>query len=227
MHKATEAATEAAKQNVEIARLTMRATRFAAIVAEKSVSVQEMALDIERPYLFVEKQTIKMTLGPSSLAGPIDIHDVTNNPWDFKGSEDRYPFVDFSFELRNRGKGVALVRNVRVRMVISDGLFNKTKRITIGRGEARFHQRIIGPGDHQSGSVYNWKSKLTIELLERITKLDFALTFILLIRYADVFKRQSTAILPFIYKPPMQKNDGSLLYPAFLTPAPERYTKYF
>jgi hypothetical protein len=195
-------------QLVGVTEEMKQATAEAAEAAKQSARAAELLLNAERPYLFVENRTIGMYLRMmASIAAPIpNAPSVAEEPRkylevDKSGKAD----VQLTFDLRNYGKGPAVVRNIRLRMLLGRGLDeNKYFRlVTIGREEGiiRGGRNLIGPGEVAQCSVSGLT--LSLETLSEIKDWELSLRFATLVAYTDVYDRRFTQGFPLQYRAPM------------------------
>lgn len=215
----TKQSTEAAKQSAEASARMVE-------VAKESARAAELALNAERPYVFLEGQQIAVTLCLSGFANmlkhPVPI-DVSADPLAYKGVDPRDAAeCQLYFELRNRGKGVAVIRNVHIRMLIGKGLEENGARLwTAGRcdGHIRLGVKVLGLGE--TAHVSSSGLQLNLDQLGIIKAWGASLQFVVLVSYDDVYRRHYSTTFPFEYRPPVPDVirqglfSGPLLVPAF------------
>jgi hypothetical protein len=188
LHKATEAATTTVQHSVVVQRL-------AAFAAEKSAEAASLALNAERPYVFVEKPKLTKDTEPLSLAGtPIPI-------------EHRKIYLHATFRLRNRGKGVAILHTVQVRLLAINGGISRThgrlrRSEIVDVGDYRGHvgTQVLGEGD-LTDEVSIQSFALSPDQWDQVCNLSLWLLLIIHVRLGDVFRRIYPARFLFDYDP--------------------------
>jgi hypothetical protein len=214
-----------AKQSTEAAKQSAEASARMVEVAKESARAAELALNAERPYVFLEGQQIAVTLCLSGFANllkhPIPI-DVSTDPLAHKGIDPRDAAeLQLFFDLRNRGKGVAVIRNVHIRMLIGRGLEeNGAPLWTAGRcdGDIQMGVKVLGLGE--TARVSSSGLRLNLDQLGIIKALEASLRFVVLVSYEDVYKRRYTTTFPFEYRAPVTRfGTGELLMGPYLLPA--------
>lgn len=126
----------AAMDQVEIGRL-------AASAALQSAKATELALNAERPYVFVESQALNATQGST----------ITSLVEGFTSDSTKID-IGISFQLRNYGKGVTTIEGLRLQARIVPGWFDVVlSKRSFGRNisaksiEVHIKKRIIGSGE--------------------------------------------------------------------------------
>jgi hypothetical protein len=196
-----------------------KATAEAAKAAIESAKAAELALYAERPYLFVENQKIGIYLRLTpSLAAPPRIAptpEISANPLRYKG-QDKSDASDIrlEFNLRNRGKGVAEIRAVYVRMLLGRGLIiNQDRKLTtIGRTDAdiKLGLSIIGPNEIAECSASGLSFSLPLDTVSQLAHWELSLRFVILVGYLDVYGRRFSRAFPFEYRAPQTLNIGGI-----------------
>ena len=211
-------------QLVGVTEEMKKATAEAAEAAKQSARAAELVLNAERPYVFLEGQQIAVTLCLSGFGNmlkyPAPI-DVSADPLAHKGLDPRDAAnLHLEFDLRNRGKGVAVIRNVRIRMLVGRGLEENGARLwTAGRCDAQYGLTVLGLGD--TAHAFSSGLQLTLDLLANVKAREASLRFVVLVSYEDVYKRRYSTTFPFEYRAPVptlideKLLSGPLLLPAF------------
>jgi hypothetical protein len=203
--------------------------------AKQSAKAAELMLNAERPYVFVENQKVGMYLRISfdSLASISEVKptpDVSAEPLKYKGV-DRANTADvrLDFNLRNRGKGVAVLRSVRIRMLIGRGLMTNEEASlrTIGRCDASIRKGISVIGNNESAECFAIGLSLPLDTLGAVTEWTSSLRFAMLVSYSDVYGRRFSAPFPFEYRGPVPNVIGSVSLPPMLVRAfNKRHRRY-
>jgi hypothetical protein len=204
-------------QLVGVTEEMKKATAEAAEAAKQSAKAAELVLNTERPYVFLEGQQIAVTLCLSGFANmlehPVPI-DVSADPLAHKGVDPRDAAnLHLEFDLRNRGKGVAVIRNVYIRMLVGKGLDKETnvRLWTAGRcdGEIGYGVKVLGLGD--TARAFSSGLQLNLDLLGSIKAWGASLGFVVLVSYEDVYKRRYSTTFPFEYRAPVITFQSKLL----------------
>ena len=125
--KLTEDMAKAAKQSVAAIQAQLEFTKIAneqnvkiaaqgAEAAKQSAQIARLALDVERPYIFIEShnistRNIKGGSGRESAALLLTTNEVEEE------ADANYKQISLSFGLRNRGRGVAIIQAVKLRLI--------------------------------------------------------------------------------------------------------------
>jgi hypothetical protein len=209
------------KQQTKISRIGLRTNRLAVKVGQQSVQISRLALLAERPYVFIESQQVNISPHYSFLS----LADITPKPTD-----------DFDFKLKcvfwNRGKGIARVRGIQIRVLISPFFrvpiepatqLEPIRCIEIKRDR---RSRIIGPSaniEHSSIFQLQGRDRETTES-QRMT----SLIVVGIVSYEDVFHERYRTWFCLDYQPPF-RGDKALNLPdleGFLYPGLERYNRF-
>ena len=104
-------------QLVGVTRELREATEQATRAANKSAEVAELALNIERPYVFIENP--KMMIRAEPLPADLPLH-MMNIGASIFGPPPPVPLrFEIFYELKNHGKGLAVIDDVRARTHLS------------------------------------------------------------------------------------------------------------
>jgi hypothetical protein len=224
--RATEDAAKAASDNA-------RAAKDAAIATERYVEMTEqmveatkqsakaaaLALNAERPYLFVENRNLRY-IPKETFLSMVDPTVKTQRT-----------HVLFTFALHNFGKGVAVVNSVRVRLVVRSGPRVDVEPlpvfpITIAKDSAnRPKTRIIGAdkiGDQ-------WAEDLDVPnaIWRDILESRLTLIIVAFIKYQDVFRRFYTTRFTATYIPPFKSPDPEIpIQDGILWPSTDRHNRF-
>jgi hypothetical protein len=135
LHRATQTGTEVARENMKAAQASAEAAKAqlefsksaneqnikiaaqSAEAARQNAQIARLALDIERPYIFIESRevstrNVKGGGGKGGFAALL----LTTNEVEEEADAD-YKQISLSFGLRNRGRGVAIVQAVKLRLI--------------------------------------------------------------------------------------------------------------
>ncbi|MBI4258399.1 MAG: hypothetical protein HY619_05545 [Thaumarchaeota archaeon] len=182
---------------VRVTRDMRRATEDSAKATKVASEVARLALNIERPYIFAESQILHASKG-MHLASMAEPFGIDHSKMDIR----------ISFQLRNRGKGVAVIDGVRLRGRISPGLLTVilsnrifTTNVSIESVQLPIQQEIIGPGE---SSPYSGTFLLPVEAWEKILSQENQIFILGVVRYKDVFGRQFYETFRFGYQPPVE-----------------------
>jgi hypothetical protein len=224
----TEQMVEAAKQSARAAEAgTVATEQYVKLTAElvrtsqETAKIAELALNVERPYVFIETQELKIreTTGRGLFAATI-----LTTPADAPAT---YAEVSVSFTLKNRGKGIAKITGVKLRLLVmprpvyhvgqspsllTAALVRLGRSKRVGRYNYGIQHPILGPNEPTefgmisgiSVPIDKWK-----ELMERnIPAISIE------IRYDDVFERSHLTRERFTYEfgmlfsnPPKRKRE--------------------
>jgi hypothetical protein len=220
-------AANAARDNADAAKDAVVSTkRYVEMTAQmveatkQSARATELALNAERPYVFIEKQNPAMYLRITSLMREGPPINVAREPLKYKGADESDTAdISLTFELRNRGKGVAVVKTVLARMLLGAGLFENENLAlrTIGRsdGIVRGGISVIGSGESAECSVIGLS--LPLDMVAQIIDLKISLYFAIVVRYGDVYGRNFTPGFRFEYRAPAPiPNSSATLGPYLL-----------
>jgi hypothetical protein len=175
---------------IDITAEMQKATADAAKANAQSAKATELALNIQRAYVFAES----LRLEDSEQRQTVMPLAVTNASPYLQTVTVRQKWL--WFELRNRGHGIAIIEAIRVRACIVrwfDGKWiwesTKTERLLISR-------RVLAPSDAvlQGTVIPNTVVPPVFDLLDRFVVLGS-------IRYRDVFKRPYKSTFAYYYKP--------------------------
>jgi hypothetical protein len=168
-----------------------RALKEQAGVAEKAVKAAELALNTELPYVFVEVPKMITRAEPvtdpdpalaalgSSIFGPF-----------ITGVQNPLRFA-VSYELRNRGKGLAIIDGLKARFHLARTIWDaptneEQRRMKTIPLEVR--ERVIGPADNSINYVYD--VYLVPSTWSKILPHKLELVLVGFIRFHDVFERK-------------------------------------
>lgn len=180
-------------RQTKILAVAMRAQRLAAYAQEQAVEATKNA---EKPYLFVETpslSTFKRQPNQPSLAG-VGIFNPSPPP----PRDETY----LSFQINNRGKGVAIVEQIHLKQCMTKGRYiQELPRTRMTRGENLVvHQRIIGASDFVRQSTL-------VPIPIRPTEFGFIegprYAFVGFIQYRDVFERRYRSHFCYTYEYPL------------------------
>lgn len=232
---ATENAANAASDNAKAARdAAVAAERYVEMTeqmveaAKQSARAAELALNVERPYVFVESQTLDFAKVSQTPVPPLIAAAV---PGFTKEPEQRID-IEISFTLRNRGKGIAVLTGVRTRLILTNdplGLAAHFKLATACSSRMRIRQRVIGAVDEYPVRTY---LHLPIPVWEGIVnEFKVGLLVVGIVCYHDVFRRPYKTYFSFDYNPPapaiLVSPDSPVLFPkGFLALGRERHNRY-
>ncbi|HUY20578.1 MAG TPA: hypothetical protein VMV15_15295 [Candidatus Binataceae bacterium] len=164
--------------NVVAAFLIFCATRQAANAAEDSAKAANLALNVELPYVFLKSP--KMVIRAESISYPYAIPSPTSNKLYFQ----------ISYELRNHGKGVAIIDGVRARFHLAKTQWDTPTSEERAREKTivpEIRDRVIGPADISLNFITGLY--LTPETWHKILPHKLELTFLGYVRFHDVFDR--------------------------------------
>ncbi len=192
-------------------------------------------LNADRPFITVEEQ--RMSMFPVSrdirqffagiqrmvkAGGPTK---VALDPLSFRGQADRVGIQTW-FKLRNRGKGVAFIDSLRLRMLLGNGLVTKRKLRTIGIVAAMpANDYILDPGVMAEYSLGG--GEIALNTLIDMNSLNSSLVMVLLVRYRDIFRRSFIESFRFVYFPYVKRADGTTVQnPELRRAAPAKRSRY-
>jgi hypothetical protein len=166
--------------------------------ATKSARAAELALNVERPYVFVESQ--QLSFSPRQPVPPPP-YLVTGVP----PPESPQPSemnIDVSFILRNYGKGVALLQAVHTELVLTRGMFGHLEKpIRASKDRSQMlERRILGPSDYVLRQVFGLT--LPVGTWNEIKARNLGLCVVGVVRYQDVFRRINRTWFCFDYWAP-------------------------
>ena len=190
--------------------------------ARQSVELTTLALNAERPYLFVEEQEIGMSLPmPTTLAARSMAENIAIEPLRYAvAGSSNIANVTLRFMLRNRGKGISVVRRIRVRMLLGRGALKNTdlKLAAIGTTDGNVRANVIGGGEKAEGFCLGLR--LPLQTLDEVRQFNLSLRFVIVVSHADVFGRPFVTTRAFEYRPPIRSTvfAGSPDYPSMLLP---------
>ncbi len=190
--------------------------------ARQSIEVTTLALNAERPYLFVEEQEIEMSLPlPTTLAARTMGENIALEPLRYAGAgSSNVANIMLRFMLRNRGKGIGIVRRIRVRMLLGRGAVKNTdsKLTTVSTADGSTRATVIGGGEQ--AECFCFGLRLPLQTLDEVRQFNLSLRFVIVVSHADVFRRPLVTTFPFEYRPPIRSPhfDGSPDYPSMLLP---------
>ncbi len=228
-----ETAETAARRNAEMAALAagwlgdfsrhqQEMAAAAQATARQSVELTTLALNAERPYLFVEEQEIGMSLPmPTTLAARSMAENIAIEPLRYAvAGSSNIANVTLRFTLRNRGKGISVVRRIRVRMLLGRGALKNTdlKLAAIGTTDGNVRANVIGGGEKAEGFCLGLR--LPLQTLDEVRQFNLSLRFVIVVSHADVFGRPFVTTRAFEYRPPIRSTvfAGSPDYPSMLLP---------
>jgi len=228
-----ETAETAARRNAEMAALAagwlgdfsrhqQEMAAAAQATARQSVELTTLALNAERPYLFVEEQEIGMSLPmPTTLAARSMAENIAIEPLRYAvAGSSNIANVTLRFMLRNRGKGISVVRRIRVRMLLGRGALKNTdlKLAAIGTTDGNVRANVIGGGEKAEGFCLGLR--LPLQTLDEVRQFNLSLRFVIVVSHADVFGRPFVTTRAFEYRPPIRSTvfAGSPDYPSMLLP---------
>lgn len=171
-----------------------RASKEAADAARQSARAAELALDAERPYVFIENPQMSAT-----DATPLKVFGVVVG-----GEQPPQTTIEVSFDLHDRGKGVAVLRAIRTDLFVVPSPLSRLVQAEQSRntpfrlGRARwtdFRVRILGAGE--SNRPYLPSFTIQKDVWERVLKGDFTFALVGLLSYRDVFRRRFTTTFCF------------------------------
>jgi len=228
-----ETAETAARRNAEMAALAagwlgdfsrhqQEMAAAAQATARQSVELTTLALNAERPYLFVEEQEIGMSLPmPTTLAARSMAENIAIEPLRYAvAGSSNIANVTLRFMLCNRGKGISVVRRIRVRMLLGRGALKNTdlKLAAIGTTDGNVRANVIGGGEKAEGFCLGLR--LPLQTLDEVRQFNLSLRFVIVVSHADVFGRPFVTTRAFEYRPPIRSTvfAGSPDYPSMLLP---------
>jgi hypothetical protein len=196
---ATENAARAASDNANASKDAAIATeRYVemteqmAEAAKQSARAAELMLDSERPYVFVESQELRASKDiplPALITGR-------------EGNQESRMAVTVSFALHNRGKGIALVNSLAVRLILATSLLSKERQRPRRVQKSRSGEldiRVIGPDKWHRHETFG----LTVCLVDwqEIQVRSLRLLILGIVHYQDVFRRRFWTRFCFEYRP--------------------------
>lgn len=152
--------------------------------AEESARVAHLALSVERPYVFIEAP--KMVVHAEPLTYPVLIANIGASVF---GPAPVNPLrFEISYELRNRGKGIAIVDMVRARCHLSRTIWGGPTGDERRQGRTRLvgiRDRVIGP----MGVSRNCRQELYLgqDTWNKILPHTIELSLLGYVRFHDVF----------------------------------------
>jgi hypothetical protein len=173
---AAREAAEVSKENIEISKQLADANQRAAEAAQ-------LTLNVERPYVFFKSPQMLTRAQPESI--PIGATIFSSHP---TGDTLRF---ELAYELKNHGKGVAIIDDVRARFHLVGTTWgaptseDRANRKTI---ILDFRDRVLGPAD----SSRNFINDLSLARSTWLKILPHKLELILMgfVRFHDVFDRR-------------------------------------
>jgi len=170
MHTATEAATEA---------------------ATKSAEAVTLALNAEKPYVFLEP--LRVEDRTEQVFDPIGIFTPGG------GFAKTVNFKWIAIQLRNRGKGIAIVEEIYIRQCLIELTHRK-----MDRGERlSILERVIGAGE-RSETGTRMSVKVTPPIIDTFLRRFAVVGYV---RYRDVYERRYKSTFAYFYEP------GTILTP--------------
>ena len=184
------------KRYVEMTEQTVEA-------ANQSARAAELALNIERPYVFIEKQSLALRnlKLPSGIAGPFSLLAPESIE-----SEATHKGLDPTFILRNRGKGIAIIRDVRLRVMkvpypaLLSGLPVSTGKFeVIARYSYLIQQPVLGNGEMSDPYSALWL-RVPIDVWREASKIaQRQIVLTIRVAYSDAAERPFFTIQRFNY----------------------------
>jgi hypothetical protein len=223
---ATEIASKAASDNAIAAKDAAEATKRYAEVAK-------LALRAERPFLFIEEQSVHSHPIAKSfnslkelLTGKFERPDITR---DTLSQKDKYESAELqmSFVLFNRGRGIAIIDRIKIKTLLGHGMIKggKEKMLTGGRFEVTVAAQMLRPD--RGAKFFAPSIEFSLDLFADIVELRKGLLILLLIQCHDVYRRPFTTIQPLAYHPPIRRRDGTIIEPENLVPQRHDRPRYF
>jgi hypothetical protein len=164
-----------------------KATSEAAKAARESAEAARLALNAEKPYVFLE---------------PIRIDEATQRVFDPIGVFLPPPYQQttkitklkwLSIKIRNRGKGIAVIEEIYVRPCIVE---RRTRKIARGERLA-IAERVIGAGEQSETGTY-LPDKVAPPIFDSFDKRFAVVGYV---RYRDVYERRYKSTFGYYYAP--------------------------
>ena len=201
-------------------------TRDMHIATEAATKVAALALNANRPFLFVQEPTIHFYGESKSIRGFVKSiqalalgqkSDITKDPLS-QSSIYKNANAQIAFDIKNRGKGVAIIESTRVRLVIGEGLIKKPGRKlqTIGRTDVQLELDMLDEGQFAKYFVPSFQ--MSLGTLSNIVDFTDGLLVVVLVHYRDVFRRSFVEPFRFTYKPPIRNAQGIVMTAGELLP---------
>jgi hypothetical protein len=195
---ATENAANAARDNAKAAKDAAIATERYVEMTEQMVKATkqsahatELALNAERPFVFVEVLTVSAAEAMSYL--------ITGEP----APSDAQVDITVALSLNNQGKGVAVVNSLKVSLIIATSklLENRTKPVPLyKRRSEQFEYRIISTEQVRQHRAFC--TRVSAKIWEDVKRSRLRLLISGVFRYQDVFGRHFWTRYCFEYRPP-------------------------
>ncbi len=213
---AAEQTLKAIERQEQIAVDALRETRKSVDAAQKSAKAAHLALKVQRPYVYVENQRLEATeqiddvlAAFSPLPGLIGPNPPTQMS------------VMATFEVVNRGKGVAIINDLSYRARISRGplaILNREKmsqarNINKKSTEVFIRQEVIDAGQKFVSSL---EFKLSKGEWSDIHFRYIRLCIVIGVRYSDVSGTPYPKTFRLLYEPPSIISVGPLAHAGFL-----------
>jgi hypothetical protein len=209
----------------------LRATGAASEAAAKSARAAELALNAERPYVFVDSQQLAyspqtpLSLGSFPLNLLVDANKPDTPPTEPPATMD----IRVVFNVRNHGKGVALLKAVHTELILTRGIYDKTPRKLTRASKDRsqgLQTRILRPS--QTLLYHTFGLDVPIDTWNEIKKLSAGLWVIGCVNYQDVFRRSHISWFCFEYHPPVDPVEafGLPALSGLLMTGSEKYNRY-
>jgi hypothetical protein len=147
-------------------------------ISRRSLEVAALALNTDRPYVFIESPQLNHT------AEFVDM---------LRGRPTDREHIMFTCNLRNHGNGVALLESVRIRLVVQLAAYQPYSPKTLTIAQDPLHRpktQVIGA----ESKVDHWAEGLDIEgsMWRHILRQEVLLIVLGLVEYKDVFRRSHT-----------------------------------
>jgi len=161
--------------------------------SSQSLEIAQLALTAEKPYVFVESQKLRVFNARGIGAGYATSLLTRGTVPD---EEATYAEIDLSFTLRNRGKGIAKIEDVRMRLLsVPDpfqaaGLWMSKGGVTVeARYSFLYNSQVIIGGEEESESYSTFVLYIPIANWRAMNVAGRAPMVIVRAVYADVFER--------------------------------------
>jgi len=205
----------------DVARHQKEMTEAAQATARQSIELTTLALNAERPHVFIEEQEIEMSVPlPTTLAARTMAENIALEPLRYAVDGVDVANVTLRFMLHNRGKGIAVIRRIRTRMLLGRGaLGNADLKLTaIGTMDGNVRANVIGGGDKAEGFCFGLR--IPLHALDEVRQFNLSLRFVIVVSHVDIFGRPFVASSAFEYRPPIRSAvfNGSADYPSMLLP---------
>jgi|SRR5579862_5324204 len=209
---ATEKAANAAKQSADATTAgAVAAEQYVKLTAElvrtsqRTAKIAELALNVERPYVFIERQEYKVreTMGGGLFTAATLLTRDEGKP--------THAEVSVSFDIKNRGKGIAKITEVKLRLLMMPRITYRRSQLDfmaalakLGRSKriGRYHYPVLHPILGANEETNYWMmSGISVPLDRWKEMIKQKIPVIAIeVRYDDVFERSHLTHERFTYE---------------------------